>query len=293
MNRRDAVSAFASLSVATLDAMAQQPSKAVRVAFLYFGSRQAAIDTGRYEAFRKGMVELGYVEGKNLTVEARYADSSMQRVDELVAELMRIKPDVIVATGSPTYRALLEAKSAIPVVVTVTIDPVAERLAKTVARPGGYFTGLTDTAQLLGPKQLELTVAANPRIPRVAVLQSPDNTSHPLQVAEVVAEGRRIGKQVQPYSARTVNELASGFELMARDRVDAVIVLSDTFFTGELRTIASLALRHRLPASYSLPSFADGGGLLAYGADLTDNFRRAAGYVDRIVKGARPGDLPM
>ena len=293
MDRRDAACTFAVLGATAFRAMAQPSPKAVRVGFLYFGSRKAANDTGRFEAFRKGMKELGYIEGANLSIEARFAESNAARIGEVVNELLRFKPDVIVATGSPTYCALAKAAANVPVVVTVTVDPVAEGMATTVARPGGNFTGLTDTALALGPKQLEILVAAVPRITRIAILQNPDNTSHPLQVEGIAAEARRIGKQVRGVAVRTSQELENGFETMMRERVDALIVLNYTFFTDQIRAIAELTRKHRLPAAYSPSQFAENGGLISYGADLTENFRRAARYVDRILKGARPAELPF
>ncbi len=294
MKRRAFVALLGGASVVWPFAVpAQRPGRVWRIAFLYFGSRQSALDTGRYAAFLKGLAELDYVEGKNLAIEVRFADSKTDRVAALVAELVQLKPDVIVATGSPTYRALHHAATTIPVVVTVTVDPVAEGLAATVARPGGNFTGLTDTATFLGPKQLELLVAAVPRLSRVAVLMNPDNPSHPAQLTRIMSETQKIGKQVLLTEARTTKELETGFVRMAQERADAVIVLSDTFFTGQLRQIASLALKHRLPTTYSLPQFAADGGLMSYGADVTDNFRRVGVYVDKILKGVRPGELPF
>jgi putative ABC transport system substrate-binding protein len=272
---------------------AQQPSRIWRVGFFYFGSHQAALDTGRLNAFLNGMSELGYVEGKNLVIEARFADGKVDRAAVLGSELVMLKPDVIVATGSPTYRVLRQATTTIPVVITVTVDPVAEDFAVSLAKPGANFTGLTDTATDLGPKQLELLNAVAPRASRVAVLLNPDNTSHHKQLAGIMSAAQKIRKQVLLVEAHTVKEIESGFVTMTREKTDAVIVLSDTFFTDQLHQIATLALKQRLLSVHSIRQFAETGGLMSYGADLTNNFRRAGVYVDKILKGARPGEMPF
>lgn len=294
MKRRKFVVLLGAASLAwPLAVPAQQPGPVRRIGFLYFGSRQSALDTGRYDAFLQGMRELGYVEGKNLALDARFADGKTESVATHVAELVRLKPDVIVATGSPTYRALRHATTTIPVVITVTVDPVAEGLAATLAKPGANFTGLTDTATLLGPKQLELLVEAVPRLSRVAVLVNPDNTSHPAQLTRFMSQAQKISKQVLLIEARTAKEIETGFASITKERADALIFFGDTFFTDRLGEIAGLALKQRLPSAYGIRQFAEAGGLMSYGADLTDNFRRAAVYVDKILKGARAGELPF
>ena len=267
--------------------------RVVRVAFLYFGTRQAAQNTGRYAAFTQGLRELGYVEGRNLAIDARFADGSTGRLPALVGEVLRIGPDVVVATGSQVYRALLDAGSALPVVVTVTVDPVAEGFAHSLARPGGRFTGLTDTAGLLGPKHLELLDAAVPRLSLVAVLVNPDNSAHAWQMRAIEEAARSIGKRAIAVPAHNEREVESAFAGIAAQHAQALIVLGDTFFIDQLRRIAELALAARLPSAHYSRAFAEAGGLLSYGADLTDNFRHAALFVDKIVKGAKPGELPF
>jgi putative tryptophan/tyrosine transport system substrate-binding protein len=266
--------------------------RVARVAFLYFGSRRAAQETGRYAAFTQGLRELGYVDGRNLALDARFADGSTERLAPLVAEVVRSRPDVVVATGSQVYRALLAAGSP-AVVVTVNVDPVADGLAKSLAHPGGRFTGLTDTAGQLGPKHVELLDSVVPRLARVAVLFNPDNTSHGWQFESIERAARSLGKQALAVRARSAGEVETGFADMAAQGAQAVIIFGDTLFTAQLRRMAELALAARLPSAHPAYPFAEAGGLLAYGADLTDNFRRAATFVDKIVKGARPGDLPF
>jgi putative ABC transport system substrate-binding protein len=287
---------ISALGVAALPgpaALAQAPQHAVRVAFVYFGTRESALETGRYGAFVQGLRELGYVEGRNLVLDARFANGRTQELPALIADATRAKAVVVVATGSQVYRALLDAGSTLPVVVTVTVDPVAEGLAQSLAHPAGRFTGLTDTAGLLGPKQLELLAAAVPRLGVAAVLVNPDNSAHSWQLREIEQAAQSIGKRAIAVQARNPREIDAAFAAIATERAQALIVLGDTFFTDELRRIAQLTLAARLPAAHYLRAFAEAGGLLSYGADLTENFHRAATFVDKIAKGAQPGGLPF
>jgi putative ABC transport system substrate-binding protein len=272
---------------------AQQAGKVARVGFLYFGSREPGPGAARYAAFLEGLRELGYVEGKDLIVEPRFAESKPERLPALVDELLRLKVDAIVATGSPVYRVLQRTTTTLPVVVTVTADPILEGLATSVARPGGNFTGLTDTAADLSLKQLELLKGILPRLSRVGVLLNPDNVSHPAQVTRLVLAGQKMGVQVVLAEAGTVTQIEPGFALLARERTHAVILFGDTFFAQQVREIARVALKHRLPSVFILQDYAEAGGLMSFGAPIIDNFRRAATYVDKIVKGATPAQLPF
>jgi putative ABC transport system substrate-binding protein len=294
MDRRSFLGTLAGGLLATpLAAEAQQPSTVTRVGFFYFGSRQSALATGRYAAFLEGMRELGYVEGKNLIIEARFGDSRPDRLPELAAELVRLKVDVIVATGSPTYRVLQRTPSIPPIVITVTFDPVVEGLAASMARPGGNFTGLSDTAADLGPKQLELFRAVLPKLSRVGVLLNPDNVSHPAQMKRLMLAAQKVGIQVVLAEAGTVAAIEPGFASLARERAEAVVLFGDTFFVQHFQQVAQAALKHRAPSIYVSHEYAKGGGLMSYGADLIDNFRRAATYVDKILRGAKPAELPF
>jgi putative ABC transport system substrate-binding protein len=274
-------------------ARAQTAGTVPRVGFLYFGSHQTGPGADRYAAFLAGMRDLGYVTGKDVVVEARFAESNAERLPELARDLLRLKVDVIVATATPTYRVLQRLTATVPVVVTVTADPVMEGLAASVARPGRNFTGLSDTAADLSSKQLELFRAVLPKLSRVGVLLNPDNTSHPAQVTRLMLAGQAFGIQVVLAEASTAAGVESGFASLARQRADAVILFGDTFFAQQVRQTARLALEHRLPSTFILREYAEAGGLMSYGAPLTENFRRAAAYVDKILKGAKPGDLPF
>jgi putative ABC transport system substrate-binding protein len=273
--------------------LAQPQAKGARVGFLYYGSRQSALDTGRYNAFVQGMRELGYVEGTNLVIEARFADGKHERLPALAAELVRLKVDVIVGTGTPTYRALQHATTTIPVVITVTFDPVGDGFAASMARPGGNITGLTLGAADLGPKLLELLKAAVPKLSRVAVLVQPGNPAHPHRVVRIMSAAQKVGIQVVLAEAATAPEIEREFAMMTKERANAAIILADGFFLQESHSIAAQALKYRLPSISQLRELAEAGGLMSYGPNSVENFRRAAAYVDKILKGAKAGELPF
>ena len=293
-NRRKLIIALgAGALTAPFSSLAQQQGKVWRIGFFYFGSRPSSLTTGRYHAFVQGMRELGYDEGKNLLIETRFGDGGTQRLPVLAAELLKSKVDVIVATGSPVYSALRHANTTIPIVVTVTADAVIEGLAASLARPGGNFTGLSDAAAILGPKQLELLMAAVPQLTRAGVLLNPDNGSHPAQLQGLTLAAQKIGVHVVVAKAAKVAEIEPGFATLAKERADAVILFGDTFFVQQTQQIAQTALKHRLPSISLTHEHPQAGGLMSYGSDIVDNFRRAATYVDKILKGAKPGELPF
>ena len=273
--------------------LAHAQSKVTRVGFLYFASRQSALEAGRYQAFVQGMRELGYVEGTNLVIEARFADGSTERILALAAELVRSNVAVIVSTGTVVTRVLQYATPGIAVVTTVTNDPIGDGFAASMAHPGGHITGLTFSAADLGPKMLELLKATVPKATRIAVLVAPENQSHPPQLKRIMLAAQRVGIHVTLAEAGTAPEIEHEFTMMAREHVHAAIVLADGFFVQEGRAIADQALKHRLTAVSNNQGFAEAGGLMRYGANLVDNFRRAATYVDKILRGAKPGDLPF
>jgi putative ABC transport system substrate-binding protein len=275
-----------------LGAFAQQ-GKLPRIGFFYFGSRESAVDTGRYPAFLGGMQELGYVEGRTMVLESRFADSKMESLPTLAAEFSRLKVDVIVATASPVYSALRAARNTIPVVVTVTADPVAEGLAATVSQPGGNFTGLSDTAADLAPKQIELLKAVTPRLSRVGVLVNPHNVSHPGQVQRLATASQKLGVQLVQAEAGSRASIETAIASLAQQGGGAVILLGDTFFVQQFHEIARAALKYKMPSVYITRQYPAEGGLMSFGPDISENFRRAAAYVDKIVKGAKPGEMPF
>jgi putative ABC transport system substrate-binding protein len=276
-----------------LAAFAQQTAKAARVGFFYFGTRSSAVESGRYSAFVQGMRDFGYVEGKNLVLESRFADGNPERPPALAAELMKLDLDVIVATGSATYRALQLVTGTVPIVLTVGVDPVAGGYAATMAKPGRNFTGLTDTAADLNPKLLELAMTVIPKLSRLGIVMHPGNVSHPPQLAKLMLTAQKVGVQIVLAEAGSTSSIAAAFAHFERERVRAAIVLNETYFTQEIRQIGDGAGKHRVAAFLGTTRSAEAGYLMSYGADLVDNFRRAAAYVDKILKGAKPGDLPF
>jgi len=271
----------------------QAQPKVARIGFLYFGSRQSALDSGRYQMFIQGMRELGYVEGTNLVIEARFAEGKPESLPALAAELVRLKVDVIVAQGTASYRTLQHATTTIPVVITLSFDPVGDGFAASLARPGGNMTGLALSAADLGPKLLELLKTAVPKLSRVAVLLQPANPAHPQRVIRIMSAAQKGGVQVVLAEAGTAEAIEGEFAMMTKQHANAAIILADGFFLAESRLIAAQALKHRLPSISQLRELTEAGSLMSYGPNTVDNFRRAATYVNKILKGAKPGDLPF
>ena len=291
--RKLIVALGASTLLPPLRAFAQQQNKLWRIGYLDFGSRKSLVDSGRYAALIQGLNEHGYVEGKNFVLEARYADGNADRVNGLAAELVRQKADLILSTGNPASHAAQRATATIPIIVTVTNDPVAEGFAASLARPGGNMTGMASSATDTAQKNVELLMIAVPKLKRIAAITNPASSSHPPQLLLIQAAARKTGKQVLPMGVRTPEDIERGFATMARERIDAVIILGDAFLLQQRTQIAKLALKHRLPSINALAGYAEAGGLMSYGADFTDNFRRAGIFVDKILKGAKPGDIPF
>jgi putative ABC transport system substrate-binding protein len=276
------------LLAAPLAAPAQPPpGKIARIGFL--GDVPSFID----DAFRQGLRELGYVEGQNIAIEHRAPGFKYERLPGLAAELVRLKVDVIVAASPPATEAARQATTTIPIVFTVSGDPVAEGFVASLARPGGNLTGLATMGGELVGKQLEMLKAVAPKVSRVAVLQNPKQPSHAGAVRQAEDAARALGLQVQILEARNPSEIEAAFAAMTSQRAGGVLVLRDAEFRAHRAQIVGLAAKRRLPAVYGLREQAEAGGLIAYGASVPHNFRRAASYVDRILKGARPADLPV
>jgi putative ABC transport system substrate-binding protein len=293
-NRRKLVLALgAGALTVPFGSLAQQQGKVWRIGYLDLGSRQSTVDSGRYAALIDGLREHGYVEGKNIVFEFRFADGDTNRLDGLATELVRQKVDVILSTGTPASHAAQRTTSTIPIVVTVTTDPVGDGLAKTLARPAGNITGMASGNEDTVQKLVELLILAVPKLKRIAVINNPSSSVHAALLIRIKAAARDGGKQVLPVPAHTPDEVERGFEMMVRQRPDGVIILADAFLLQQRAQISGLALKHRLPSIYPQGQFAEAGGLMSYGADLTDSFRRAGIFVDKILKGAKPGDIPF
>jgi putative tryptophan/tyrosine transport system substrate-binding protein len=292
MKRRSLLIALGSSLLQPLASLGQE-RRVRRIGFLYFGSRRSATDSGRYPAFLQGMRELGYAEGKDYVVEARFGDGKADGLPRLAAELVKQEVDVIVTGGTPANRAAQQATKTIPIVVTISPDPVGEGLVKSLGRPGGNITGFSTSTAEIGPKQVQVLIEAVTQLSRLAVLSNPVNTAHPSRYKSVEAAARKRGLQVIPVSAQTPEALELAFSAMTRERADGLVVLGDTFFTQQATQIAGLAIKHRLPSINVTRDYPESGGLMSYGQYITENFRRAAGYVDRILKGSKPADLPI
>src|SRR6266566_1296823 len=280
--------------VAPFAAEAQQAAKVARIGWLSVNN--LAGNPQGCEAFRQGLRDLGYVEGRNVVIEYRDAEGKPERFPALARELVTRKVDVIFAPGTPHALAAKQATRTVPIVFADISDPVARGLVTSLARPGGNITGLANLQPELIGKGLELLKQTVPRINHIAFLWQPDVLPEParrdiLQRADVAAKA--AGVRLQFVEVRGSEEFDRAFSDMTRARIDTLIVWGGVLFIGERRSIVELAAKNRLPATYSMGEFVDAGGLIAYGAYLRYNWRRAATLVDKILKGAKPGDLPV
>jgi putative ABC transport system substrate-binding protein len=273
------------LLAAPLAARAQQATRIYRIGFL--GDVPSFLD----EAFRQGLRELGYFEGQNIVIERRSSEWKYERLPGLAADLVRLNVDVIVAASPAATKAAKQATSTIPIVFTVSGDPVADDFVASLARPGGNITGLATIGPELVGKQLEMLKGVAPKVSRVAVLQNPNTHRGVLRQAEGAARG--LGVQLHSLEARTPSEIETAFAAMRSQRVDGILVLRDAVFRAQRTQITALAAKNRLPAVYGLREEAEAGGLIAYGASVPQLYRRAATYVDKILKGANPANLPI
>ena len=282
------------LVVAGAVAQAQQPKKVPRIGYL--SSFDPAIESTRAEAIRLALRELGYIEGQNIAIEYRYAEGKLDRLPELAAELVRLKVDIIVvAGGDRPIRAAKNATKTIPIVmVGEGLDPVEAGLVESLARPGGNVTGLTNLSRELGGKRLELLKEAVPKVARVAVLYDPANPASVLEVKEVLpVAARALGLTIQPWEVRAADDFEKVFAALNKQRPDGLYVSGGPLMSANQKRIVGFALKSRLPSMYTSREAVDAGGLMSYGADLADSYRRVAYYVDRILKGAKPADLPV
>ncbi len=277
---------------APLGVEAQQPGKVYRVGILTNKASDPA-EARLWQAFRSGLRERGWIEGQNILIEFRAAEGNTARLPELAADLVRLKVDLIVARASIFVQPAKEATSSIPIVFLTHADPVGTGHVASLARPGGNITGLAMLMTDLAPKGLELLISAVPMAKRIAVLWNPDTPSHTPALKAVEEAGRMLRVQLQPVGARTAAELEGAFAAMARARAQAVLVLGAALFLAERQRVAELAIKHRLPTMSMLTEVVAAGGLMSYSANFDDLYRRGAIYVDKILKGAKPADLPV
>jgi putative tryptophan/tyrosine transport system substrate-binding protein len=272
-------------------AEAQQPKKVPRIGFL--GAASATSQASRLDAFRQGLRDLGYVEGKSIIIEYRDAEGKFERLPKLAAELVGLKVDIIVTQGSPAVEAAKKTTSTIPIVMATGGDAVGSGLVASLARPGGNITGLSTLATDLAAKRLELLKEVVPKASLVAILLNPANATNPLQLKEIKAAAPALGVILLSVEVKGADDLETAFTAIRKNRAGGIIVLSDPMLGTHRRRIAEFTVKSRLPAIYPGPEFVDAGGLMSYGNNFDDLFRRAATYVDKILKGAKPADLPV
>jgi putative ABC transport system substrate-binding protein len=271
---------------------AQQPAKVPLIGRLGAGSPSSGL--ARREAFRQGLRELGYVEGKNIVIEWRYAEEGkLDRLSEIAAELVRLKVDAIVTTGSSVTRAAKEATSTILIVMTQDSDPVANGFVASLARPGGNITGLSTLAPELSGKQLELLKETVPKLSRLAVLGTSTDPGNAQILREVDLAAGAFGVKLQYLDVLSPKDIETAFRAAGKGRADAVLMLQSAVLFSQRTQTADLAVKIRLPAIYDNREYVEYGGLTSYSANITDLFRRAATYVDKILKGAKPADVPV
>src|SRR5262245_25597855 len=272
-------------------AVQAQQAKIHRIGFL--GASSAVALAARIEAFRQGLRALGYVEGKNIVIEWRSAEGNLDRLPGLAAELVRLKVDVIVTTGPAPTRPAKEATSTIPIIMAFDNDPVGNGFVVSLAQPGGNITGLSTLAPELSGKQLELLKEIVPKLSRLAVVGNSTIAGNTQALKEVELAAGALGVKIQYQDIKNPKDIESVFRAAIKGRADAVLVLTNTVFNPHRAVTAGLAVKHRLPAIYSTPEFVEDGGLMSYSVSFTDLYRRAAVYVDKILKGAKPADLPV
>jgi putative ABC transport system substrate-binding protein len=268
-----------------------QAAKIYRVGILETIS--AISNAANFDALRKGMRALGYVEEQNLLFEYRSADGRNERFPDLVAELVRLRVDLIVTRSTPAVISVKAATTTIPTVMAATANPVADGIVASLARPGGNITGLSSFHSELSTNRLELLRDLIPRIARIATISDPSNPVTSGQEEDVSRAAQPLGIVTRFFGARNREELGPAFEMAAREKVEAVIVQNSAPTQANLRLTVDLAAQHRLPAIYASKEFVDAGGLVTYGVSYPDLYRRAAAYVDKIFKGAKPSDLPI
>ena len=288
--RRRFVTGLGLLLASPAVAHPQPAGKAPRVGYLFYGSPGASREI---DAFRQGLRDLGYIEGQNIAVEYRFASGRVERYPRLAAELVRMNVDVIVAPATPQALAAKHATSSIPIVFVLVADAVGAGLITNFAQPGGNVTGLTSSSAELGGKRLELLKDMVPKASRVAVLYNPTDRSNVLILNQLQESAPSLGLILQPLEVRDTREFEGAFVAMSRQRADAMFGTPGALTFAYRKVLVNLAARHRIPAMWGHRSFVDAGGLMSYAVNLYDQNRQAAVFVDKILRGAKPGDLPV
>jgi putative tryptophan/tyrosine transport system substrate-binding protein len=293
LTRRHLLAGASAAIAAPLGAQAQQAGKLYRIGFLQATAPSDLRFQRLFEAFRTALAKLGYVEGKNIAIEDRWAAGKYERLPDLAAELVRLRPDVIVTAAVPAIQAVKDATQTIPIVMAVVVDPVATGLVASLARPGGNITGLSLMTPDLVGKQLGMLKEIVSKVTRVAVLWNPTNPGNAPQVKAAELAARALELRLRLFEVRHAHEIDNAFVAMAREGTGGLIVLADVILNSQRERIAHLAARYRLPTVSGFVEYVEVGGLIGYSASFVDSFRRAATYVDKILKGAKPADLPI
>jgi putative ABC transport system substrate-binding protein len=292
MRRREFITLLGGATASwPLAARAQQTGKVWRIGVPIVVSRETFSRV--FAGFQQGMRELGYVEGKDFVVEWRSAEGRYERLPDVAAELVRLKVDIIVTGLSPSIRPLQQATSTIPIVMAYATDPVGNGFVASLAHPGGNTTGLAGSSDDTSPKQLELLAAIVTNPSRIGLLGNPDNPAYSPVRNGAQDAAKKAGLSLLTVEARSLQEIENAFAAFAKEHVQAVMVTTDAVFLGQQQRLAQLALTNRLPTMFSQREYVEAGGLMSYGESLFDFFRRAASFVDKIIKGAKPGDLPI
>ena len=291
MDRRNFVVALLATGLQPLVAMAQSPERVRRIAFV--SNLPAPSMAIRLAALKSGLEDLGYREGKNLVIDYRYTDGKPELMPTVVAELSRLKTEVIITSGPSTTRSVTETNTAIPVVMGFDGDPVGSGYIKSLAHPGGNVTGLSALSPEISSKKLQLMKELVPRLSRIAVFTNSTTLGNAQTVIELSSAAKALGVRLQVLEVRDLKDLQSAFKETHQSRAEVLMVLENPVLTGNRSQVIQMAQRNRLPAMYAASEFVEEGGLVIYGVSTKDLFRRAANYVDKILKGAKPGDLPV
>jgi putative ABC transport system substrate-binding protein len=291
VRRRDFISGLGSAAGWPLTARAQQPNKVWRLGMIAGGSRERIREF--VEAFPEGMRELGYFEGRDYVADWRFADGQYERISGFASELIRAKVDVFVLFTAAAIRPVQQATATIPIVMTYSTDPVGNGFVASLARPGGNTTGLASSSDDTAPKQIELLTTIVPQLSRLGFLYNSGNPNSTTVLKSAVGAAESARVQVISVNARNVSEIEAAFGVFGRENVDALMVGADATFLLERHKLANVALQNRLPSMFVQREFVEAGGLMSYGENLKDFLRRSAVFVDKIIKGAKPSDLPI
>jgi putative tryptophan/tyrosine transport system substrate-binding protein len=272
-------------------AHAQQPAKIPRIGFLGAASSPALV--GRLDALRQGLRDLGYIEGKTLAIEYRYADGNPERLSHLAAELVDLKVDLVITSSTPSVLAIKNASAIMPIIFTTISHPVENGIIASFARPGGNITGLTNLTEDLGGKRLELLKEVAPKVSRIGVLSDLSNPTQAMEWKEIQAAALGLGLKLQSHGVRTGSDFDRAFQSAIRERAQALLNLSHPLILTHSKSVVEFAAKNKLPAMYTSREYTDVGGLMFYARDQAETYKRAAVFVDKILNGTKPGDIPV